>query len=101
MNAVFQISASELDGSILKKIRALTIGRKFKVVIQLEELTDSATQINVESGKITESALAYSIRALKKVAANHAATEQILAKYGRFNFDFTGYKFNRDEANER
>lgn len=99
MNATFQISATELDASVLKKIRAFTAGRKFNIIIRLEEQDVPAEAASDESIQL-ESPLAYTKRMLKS-ETNKAATAQIMAKYRHFNVDLSNFKFNRDEANER
>jgi len=99
MNATFQISAAELDATILKKIRAFTAGRKFTIVIRLEEQdvpSESADSENIQ----LESPLVYTKRMLKS-DANKAALAQIMTKYRHFSVDLGNFKFNRDEANER
>lgn len=99
MNATFQISAAELDASVLKKIRAFTAGRKFNIIIRLEEMdvpSESAGGGSVQS----ESPIVYTKRMLKS-EANKAETAQIMAKYRHLSVDMGKFKFNRDEANER
>jgi len=99
MNATFQISAAELDASVLKKIRAFTAGRKFNIIIRLEEQDVPAEAAGDESIQL-ESPIVYTKRMLKS-EANKAATAQIMTKYRHFNVDLSNFKFNRDEANER
>ncbi|MBK9335934.1 MAG: hypothetical protein IPM98_04870 [Lewinellaceae bacterium] len=99
MNATFQISAAELDATILKKIRAFTAGRNFTIVIRLEEQDVPSESAGDESVQL-ESPLIYTKRMLKS-EANKAARTQIMTKYQHFSVDMGKFKFNRDEANER
>lgn len=100
MSATFQISTTELDSSVLRKIRAFTAGRRFNIVIHLEEQEVPSESPNGKNINL-ESPLVYTKRMLKKSGANRAALAQIMAKYQYFSVDMSNFKFNRDEANER
>lgn len=97
MNATFQISAAELDATILKKIRAFTAGRNFTIVIRLEEQDVPSESAGAENIQL-ESPFVYAKRMLKS-DANKAARTQIMMKYQHFGVDLGNFKFNRDEAN--
>ncbi len=101
MTATFSISSDELDQSIIERIRSITQGRSFKVFIRLEEEVLSA---NVEhfTDQVAERALIYSKTILSTAKENQSAVEAIVQQYKNYRkIDFSQFKFNREDANER
>jgi len=101
MTATFSISLSELDASVIEKIRSFAQGRKVKITIQVEEEKTYAQPVKTDS-QVAEEAVEYTRQLLRESGEkNKEKLEELRQFYAKYQVDMSNYKFNRDEANER
>lgn len=101
MTATFSISLSELDASVIEKIRSFAQGRKVKITIQVEEEKIYAQPVKTDS-QVAEEAVEYTRKLLRESGEkNKEKMEELRRFYANYQVDMSNYKFNRDEANER
>ncbi|MCE7923402.1 MAG: hypothetical protein DYG98_10120 [Haliscomenobacteraceae bacterium CHB4] len=101
MTAIFSLSSSELDASIIEKIRSFAQGRKVKITIQVEE-EKIYTQPAKTDSQVAEEAVEYARKMLREAGEkNKEKIEELRRFYAQYQVDMSNYKFNRDEANER
>jgi hypothetical protein len=101
MTATFSLSSSELDASVIEKIRAFAQGRKVRITIQVEEEKTYAQPSKTDS-QVAEEAVEYTRKLLRESAEkNKEKIAELRRFYAKYHVDMSNYKFNRDEANER
>lgn len=100
MTTTFSISSAELDASLIEKIRSIAQGSNYRVTIRVDEEKVYPNEANLDS-KVAEEAVAYTRQLLEKAAQNKSKLDSIKQFYARYRVDMNGFKFNREEANER
>ncbi|MBX2892139.1 MAG: hypothetical protein KF734_14525 [Saprospiraceae bacterium] len=102
MTATFNTSLSELDASVIEKIRSFAQGRKVKITIEVEEEKIYAQSAKTDS-QVAEEAVEYTRKLLRESGEkNKEKIEALMREYADLpQVDMSNFKFNRDEANER
>lgn len=102
MTTTFSFSFSELDASVIEKIRSFAQGRKVKITIQVEEDKPYFQPAKTDS-QVAEEAVEYARKMLREAGEkNKEKIEAIMREYADLpKVDMSNFKFNRDEANER
>lgn len=102
MTTTFSFSFSELDASVIEKIRSFAQGRRVKITIQVEEEKPYAQPAKSDS-QLAEEAVEYTRRLFRESGEkNKEKIEALMRECADLpKVDMSNYKFNRDEANER